>query len=571
MPQSTTSFHKRISETGQNLCLVILLIFVALGQTSVKLSETSDSVHSVIFIEILTLAAVFIAAAFLNRYLLVPHLLFRSKYIAYAGILVGLAILFIVIRLPFESVLLSNKRLSPDAFWIAPGNRVPFLSHLSNLAAYLISLVALSVIIFMRHWRQSDERLHKLEESSAYVELEKMRNKIDSGALFDVLDKAASIAVSFPQAASRMLMELSKSLRRQLYESERKKPFYSTAKKTKNLFGEPNTVVDFLIEKRYRLVRHLSLLLAVASIGSGNFNLDDSFQWVELVVFCDIFLALIYVNIYVLLPRLLFKNRLTGYLLAVIALIIVFVTLLIPSDLRVEKTGIFLLLMISATTKIGFLFAGISAFVLFRHWMRNERHIAQLEAVTLRAELKQLQNQINPHFLFNMLNNILVLIRENPEEAVVILHKLSDMLKYQFNDSTKKEVLLNDDIHFLTDFLNLEKIRRDRFEFGISVENNAESEYVPPLLFIPFVENAVKHSNDAVNLSYIRLNFNVIKGMLHFTCRNSKPLKPRKKNEFSGLGLVNIKRRLELLYDENYSLNIHEDETSYTIQLAVGL
>ena len=220
---------------------------------------------------------------------------------------------------------------------------------------------------------------------------------------------------------------------------------------------------------------------------------------------------------------------------------------------------------------MGFLIAGITVLVLFQHWVRNERYIAQLEAATLRAELEQLQNQINPHFLFNMLNNILVLIRENSEEAVVILHKLSDMLKYLFNDNTKKEVLLGDDIHFLTDFLNLEKIRRDRFEFTVSVENDAESKFVPPLLFIPFVENAVKHSADAVNLSYIRLNFSITDNMLHFNCHNSKPQKPRLKNGYSGLGLANIRRRLELLYSSHYSLHIQEDEASYTVHLAINL
>jgi LytS/YehU family sensor histidine kinase len=187
----------------------------------------------------------------------------------------------------------------------------------------------------------------------------------------------------------------------------------------------------------------------------------------------------------------------------------------------------------------------------------------------MRAELEQLQNQINPHFLFNMLNNILVLISVNTEEAVVILRKMSDMLKYQFRAGTKREVCLRDDIRFLSDFLNLENIRRDRFEFAVAVENNADGTSVPPLLFIPFVENAVKHSADTAAMSYVRLHFSAEGGTLLFTCLNSKPLKPRKKSTFSGIGLANIKRRLELLYGENYSLHISEDETSYRVQLKI--
>ena len=215
--------------------------------------------------------------------------------------------------------------------------------------------------------------------------------------------------------------------------------------------------------------------------------------------------------------------------------------------------------------------ATTTAYVLFQHSARNKRYIVQLEAAKMKAELEQLQNQVNPHFLFNMLNNILVLIHENAQEAAVILNKLSDMLKYQFRDSAKKEVRLTDDIHFLTDFLNLEKIRRDHFEFTVSAESNVEGLFVPPLLFIPFVENAVKHSADAVNLSYIRLRFKTAHNMLHFTCENSKPLTPQKKNEFSGLGLSNIKRRLELLYSERHSLHIADDQTSYTVQLSINI
>jgi len=187
----------------------------------------------------------------------------------------------------------------------------------------------------------------------------------------------------------------------------------------------------------------------------------------------------------------------------------------------------------------------------------------------MNAELEQLQNQINPHFLFNMLNNILALIHENSKQAAIILREMSDMLKYQFDVSVKKVVLLSDDIKFLTDYLNLEKIRRDHFEFSIATDNNVEHKNVPPLLFIPFVENAVKYSADAVNMSYLRLYFGATDEKLIFSCHNSKSLKPYKKNEYSGLGLFNIRRRLDLLYRDNYSLNIQEEEKSYKIQLEI--
>ena len=570
MSDSTPSFKKRISEAVKILSLVVLLMFVAIGQTTAFLSER-DNTLPILYVEILTFTLMFTAVTFWNIYRLIPRLLLRGKYVAYTGILFGMAISFVLIGILFEWAMLKIYRLPAGNYGFFANNNIFIFDFLANFICYFISLIATSLIVFMRHWWKSGERIHELESTGVCIELEKARNKIDSGALFDILDKAASIAVSLPEKASCMLVELSKSLRQQLYESEHKQVFSVNTEKTTHAFREQDRLLNFLIEKRYRLARNLLFILSVCLIGSANIDPRTPFSFLEFAMLSGAFLAFGYFNVYVLLPRFLFKNKPVAYSIVIFLMIVVFIALLLPSDFVKELSGFLGLFIISTVAQIGFIFAGITALVLFQHWARNERYIAQLEETTMRAELEQLQNQINPHFLFNMLNNILVLIRENPREAVIILRKMSDMLKYQFNDSTKKEVLLDDDIRFLTDFLNLEKIRRDRFEFSISIENGAENQYLPPLLFIPFVENAVKHSADAVNLSCINLKFSMINNILHFTCLNSKPLKPRKKNEYSGLGLVNIRRRLNLLYNENYSLNINDNETDYTIQLSINL
>lgn len=120
-----------------------------------------------------------------------------------------------------------------------------------------------------------------------------------------------------------------------------------------------------------------------------------------------------------------------------------------------------------------------------------------MEKATKQAELQQLKKQINPHFLFNMLNNANILVKDAPDEASQILEKLDNLLRYQLNDSTRREVFLTADIQFLTSFLELEKVRRDHFEYTIFQEGNMENICIPPLLFIPFVENAVKHNLDS--------------------------------------------------------------------------
>ena len=168
-----------------------------------------------------------------------------------------------------------------------------------------------------------------------------------------------------------------------------------------------------------------------------------------------------------------------------------------------------------------------------------------------------------------MLNNANILVKDAPDEASQILEKLDNLLRYQLNDSTRREVLLTADIQFLTSFLELEKVRRDHFEYTIFQEGNMENICIPPLLFIPFVENAVKHNLDSDNLSYVHLYFSVHNKRLTFRCENSKPRVPVKRE--GGIGLANVKRRLDLLYESRYTLQIEDKETTYNVNLHLNL
>ena len=188
------------------------------------------------------------------------------------------------------------------------------------------------------------------------------------------------------------------------------------------------------------------------------------------------------------------------------------------------------------------------------------KQVVEMETVNKDIEFQALQAQINPHFLFNMLNNANILVKDAPDEASQILGKLDDLLRYQLNDSTRREVFLSADIQFLTSFLELEKVRRDHFEYTIFQEGNMENICIPPLLFIPFVENAVKHNSDSDHLSYVHLYFSVHDKQLMFRCENSKPRIPVKRE--GGIGLANVRRRLDLLYESKYTLQIEDKENN---------
>lgn len=345
-------------------------------------------------------------------------------------------------------------------------------------------------------------------------------------------------------------------------------------------------ILRFLIRPEFRFARHLLLLLGTLLMAVENCYEEFVQQAAFQILFFMIvgFFVPIYANVYWLTPRYLLRKRYISFFLltggfSLLAIVSIVFVQLIPEatfERTLEKKVLAHLDMvcinlIAGIISIMLMIAGTSALLLFRHWIVCRERINLLESTTLRAELEQLKNQINPHFLFNMLNNANVLTKEDPQEAACVLLKLSDLLKYQLKDSVADAVRLADDIRFLTDFLNLEKIRRDYFEFRITTKGAVEEVVLPPLLFIPFVENAVKHNLGNQHLSYVHLAFNVDDKQLSFVCINSKAAGNRDTSERGGLGLVNIQRRLQLLYKQDYSLKIDENERTYTVQLHLKL
>jgi LytS/YehU family sensor histidine kinase len=171
-----------------------------------------------------------------------------------------------------------------------------------------------------------------------------------------------------------------------------------------------------------------------------------------------------------------------------------------------------------------------------------------------------------------MLNNVNVLIQKDAAKASAVVIKLSEFLRYQLYEAGNGVVSLQSEISFLNHFLELEKIRRDDFIFELLNENPKEASelLLPPGLFLTFVENAVKHSSDSDNPSVVILSFSLLGNMLVFTCRNTKPAEPAFTRQ-GRLGLANIKRRLQLLYAEKYTLAIQNLPHVYEARLCIPL
>jgi len=342
-------------------------------------------------------------------------------------------------------------------------------------------------------------------------------------------------------------------------------------------------LTNFATNRKYRGLHHLSLILFVLGFILTDTKKNYTGNWdlyVNAAIF-NYFVGIIYFNMYVLVPKLLFKERAALYLLSIAGVTLgtyffflsVEYSILRPYELVHRPFNIPDMMV----NLLGFcflfsVFIGPSTFFkLLQQWMRDTNRIHELEKATIESELEQLKKQVNPHFLFNTLNNVNVLTQTDPEKASQVLTRLSDLIRFQLYDSVKEQIFLSADIHFLTDYLNLEKIRRDNFEFRIHTKGEVASQLIPPLLFIPFVENAVKYSLDSENKSYIYLDFEVERNVLYFVCINSKPAKKIQPLKSGGLGLANVKRRLELLYDAKFSLDIKEDENTYQVNLCLIL
>ncbi|MBL7740472.1 MAG: histidine kinase [Chitinophagaceae bacterium] len=211
--------------------------------------------------------------------------------------------------------------------------------------------------------------------------------------------------------------------------------------------------------------------------------------------------------------------------------------------------------------------AGV-AVKLVMDYIRTQQRLNEMAKEKAEAELNFLKSQINPHFLFNSLNAVYFLISKENSEARQALHKFSDMLRYQLYEMNGASIPIEKEVAYLKDYVDLQKLRKDenyRVEFNCGPEVKGFS--IEPLLLIPFVENAFKHISHKTNeQNFVRLNMSRQNGHFVFSIENSKET-DRTTEKHGGIGLSNVKRRLELLYPGNYELEIKSREDSYGVHL----
>jgi two-component system, LytTR family, sensor kinase len=291
------------------------------------------------------------------------------------------------------------------------------------------------------------------------------------------------------------------------------------------------------------------------------------------------YIAIYYINSEYLIPQYLERKTFWQYVGLLLALAIVITPIKIfilyqkfhnfPSDqidLRTNQPQMYLLSLISA---------GVSTLVkITSDWTKQTRVQQELETRTMQSELNFLKSQINPHFLFNTLNSLYALTLKKSEEAPEVVLKLSEMMRYMLYECNEKNVPLSKEVAYIRNYLSLEKLRHKHLDIQFEVEGEVSDLTVSPLIFIAFIENAFKHgASNAISPGFVHIHMLIDKKELNVYVENSKPDKqPTMEHKRSGgIGLVNVKRRLEILYPEAYHLDIFDKPNTYGVNLWMKL
>jgi len=297
----------------------------------------------------------------------------------------------------------------------------------------------------------------------------------------------------------------------------------------------------------------------------------------------------VYFNLYFLLPRLLARGRYTLYVVSFIITIVVFACLIttgyyvgaaVASRTVSEMygAGFFSLFETGALPSTAAAMTLALSIKLTKNWMHTRNREKELEREKIETELKFLRSQMNPHFLFNTINSIFVLINKNPAVASRSLAKFSELLRYQLYECNEPQIPLSHELAYVDNFIELQSLRQDHdyVDLKMNVDSQRADDFsIAPFVIIPFIENAFKHVSRRDDRSnWITMDLSLVNDCLHFSIANSVSAVYRASAEavqVGGIGLQNVKRRLDLTYPSQYRLQIEENSDRYDVKLELDL
>jgi len=318
--------------------------------------------------------------------------------------------------------------------------------------------------------------------------------------------------------------------------------------------------------------------------GSWDDNYSRSFfiESVELPVK----IALVYLNLYFLMPQYLFTKKHVSYFAILIASIIaaglaqrVVVYYIIYPIYSTEAIAVAYFDWLKITkgiVNINSVLVFTATIKVLKKWYQNQQNTKALEREKLAAELKFLKAQIHPHFLFNTLNNLYALTLKKSDKAPEMVLKLSELLNYMLYDANTPKTPISKEIQYIKNYIDLEKTRFGaRFKLDFAIAGDINQHAIAPMLLLPFVENSFKHGVSAeIEGAWINIDLTVKNNFLTLKVENSisDDLRAKSNSEYAeGIGLKNVRRRLELLYPQAFALHTASKESSFQVALKLKL
>jgi two-component system, LytTR family, sensor kinase len=326
-------------------------------------------------------------------------------------------------------------------------------------------------------------------------------------------------------------------------------------------------------------IDHLVFWLIYALFYGFLFPLGDSIGTSFLIgLVILIFHAIVaYFNNDYLIPRLLLPK---SYVLYIFSLGLSIISVCFPLSIAVHllimnselqtliwSDSFFLFLVVNV------LFTVITTMVLklIKQWYKDQKMTAELRREQLQTELKFLKSQINPHFLFNSLNNLYALTLSKSDSAPEVVLRLSNILRYILYESSEGAVSVSKEMQHVNDYVAIERLRLgDTVRIDVDIDKNINDELIEPMLFLTLVENAFKHSENVLpEKRFIKIHAKSLQSGFRFLIENT--FNPSKKNqELGGIGLVNIKKRLNLIYPNNHDLKSSTSDGVYRVDLIIN-
>ncbi|WP_319501745.1 histidine kinase [uncultured Draconibacterium sp.] len=305
--------------------------------------------------------------------------------------------------------------------------------------------------------------------------------------------------------------------------------------------------------------------------------------------------VIFYINYFWLVPKFYLNNKKALFFLLAIVVVICFYFVLDYSnhifhspdrDRRIAESieeqarneqrfqrPPFKLMQIYGFTLLSIVIVGFSIGLrAIEQYTASEKRQKELEKEKLNSELAFLKNQVSPHFFFNTLNNIYSMVAINTDDAQAAILKLSKLMRYLLYESEHGETLLSAEVEFMHHYIDLMQLRvSQKVDIHIDLPGKQNDLKIPPLLFIPFIENAFKHGISYREKSFIKVKMETSDNKVFFSCENSvaKEKAEKRDENHSGIGLENVKKRLNLLFDGKYDLNIDSSSEVFSVKLEI--